>query len=75
MTDYWADYWLLSDDPKAKRFDYLLYNQTVLMEMEVSTDGGETFKKYVFPHITSNVVKKVAGTPTEAREATKTPLQ
>ncbi len=75
VTDYWADYWLLSDDPKAKRFDYLLYNQTVLMEMEVSTDDGDSYKKYVFPHITSNVVKKVAGTPTEAREATKTPLQ
>ncbi len=49
------------------------HNQTVLMEMEISTHGGKTYKKYVFPHITSNVVKKVAGTPTQARAATKTP--
>ncbi len=78
VTEYWADYWLLSKDRNAKRsgkFDYLLYNQTVLMEMEISTDGGKTYKKYVFPHITSNVVKKVAGTPTQARAATKTPLE
>lgn len=78
VTEYWADYWLLSTDPpgkKSAKFDYLLYNQTVLMEMEVSEDGGKTFTRYVFPHITSNVVKKVAGNPTEAREATKTPLK
>ncbi len=77
VTDYWADYWLLSQDPNAEetgKFDYLLYNQTVLMEMEVSTDGGETYQRYVFPHITSNVVKKVAGTPTEARKETETQL-
>ena len=77
VTEYWADYWLLSKDPDAKKtgnFDYLLYNQTVLMEMEVSIDKGKTYRRYAFPHITSNVVKKVPGTPTEAREATRTPL-
>lgn len=84
VTEYWADYWLLSTDAGAAkgrggkrrpRFDYLLYNQTVLMEMDVSDDGGETYTRYVFPHITSNVVKKVPGTPSEARAKTRTPLQ
>lgn len=77
VTEYWADYWLLSKDPDAEtsdKFEYLLYNQTVLMEMEVSIDEGKTYRRYVFPHITSNVVKKVPGTPTEARKATETPL-
>lgn len=78
VTEYWADYWLLAKDSraaKARRFDYLLYNQTVLMEMEVSADGGKTYGKYIFPHITSNVVRKVPGTPTQARKATETPLE
>ena len=78
VTEYWADYWLLSKDPRAResgKFDYLLYNQTVLMRMQISTDGGDTYRTYLFPHITSNVVKKVPGTPTEAREATRTPLE
>lgn len=83
VTEYWADYWLLSTDRDAAkggkgkgrpRFDFLLYNQTALMEMEVSTDKGETYTRWVFPHITSNVVKKVPGTPTEARAATRTEL-
>ncbi|MGE5336024.1 MAG: hypothetical protein ACM3JL_01210 [Nitrososphaerota archaeon] len=77
VTEYWADYWLLSQDETAdesRRFDYLLYNQTALMEMECSTDGGETYRRFVFPHITSNVVKKVPGTATEARKATATPF-
>jgi hypothetical protein len=82
VTEYWADYWLLSKDPRARKskryarkFDYLLYNQTILMKMPISTDGGKTFEHYVFPHVTSNVVKKVPGTPTQARHATKTPLE
>lgn len=78
VTEYWADYWLLSKGADAKetgKFDYLLYNQTVLMEMEVSTDKGKTYRRYTFPHITSNVVKKVPGTPTAARKATETSLQ
>ena len=78
VTDYWADYWLLSTDPNAKesgQFEYLLYSQTVVMRMEISTDGGKTTRPYVFPHITSNVVQKVPGTPSEARKATETPLE
>ncbi len=78
VTGYYADYWLLSKDPNAKTsgsFDYLLYNQTVLMEMDVSANGGETYRRYVFPHITSNVVKKLPGTPTEARKESQTPLE
>lgn len=78
VTQYWADYWLLSKEPpgtEAARWDYLLYNQTVLMEMEVSSDNGDTYKTYVFPHITSNVVKRLPGTPTEARAASLTPLE
>jgi len=78
VTEYWADYWLLSTDPNAKesgQFEYLLYTQTILMRMDISTDGGKTYQTYVFPHITSNTVKKVPGTPTEARKATETPLE
>ena len=78
VTEYWADYWLVStkgDAANPGTFDYLLYNQTALMEMEVSADGGQTYRRYVFPHITSNVVKKVEGTPTKAREETRTPLE
>ncbi|HTZ62864.1 MAG TPA: heme-binding protein [Solirubrobacteraceae bacterium] len=78
VTAYWADYWLVSQDPNARetlQFDYLLYSQTVLMEMEVSTDKGAPYKKYIFPHITSNVVKKLPGTPAEARDKSETPLE
>ena len=78
VTEYWADYWLLSTDRKHHRsmkFDYLAYSQTILMEMEVSLDGGATFGRYVFPHVTTNTVKKVPGTPTEAREATVCDLE
>jgi len=78
VTEYWADYWLLSTDPKAPRsmkFDYLMYNQTILMEMKISHDKGKTEKTYTFPHVTCNTVKKVPGTPTEARKATPTALE
>ncbi len=45
VTEYWADYWLLSTDPKFDpehpekndnvQYDYLVYNQVILMEMDV----------------------------------------
>lgn len=76
VTEYWADYWLLSTDKKykcyweAKDFDYLAYSQTILMEMDISLNDGKTYDRYVFPHVTTNTVKKVAGTPTEARDKT-----
>jgi hypothetical protein len=78
VTEYWADYWLLSDDADAKssmKFDYLAYTQTILMEMDISLDGGKSYNRYVFPHITSNTVKKVPGTPAEARKATESPYE
>ncbi len=77
VTEYWADYWLVTAEGTAKKpgsFNYLLYNQTVLMEMEISLDERKTYRRYVFPHVTSNVVTKVDGTPTEAREPAPTQL-
>lgn len=56
---YWADYWLLSTDGVGENFDYLAYSQTILMKMEVSQDEGQTFRKLVFPHVTTNTVKRV----------------
>ena len=78
VTEYWADYWLLSTDRNYKRsmsFDYLAYSQTILMEMDISIDDGKTYNRYVFPHVTTNTVKKVPGTPTEAREKTVCDLE
>ncbi len=73
VTAYWADYWLLSQDEfkkggKEPYFNYLAYTQTIIMVMEVSADNGKTSKRFRFPHITCNTVKKVPGTPTEGRE-------
>jgi hypothetical protein len=64
-----------SEKRESWKFDYLAYSQTILMEMDVSIDGGQTFKRYVFPHITANTVRKVPGTPTQARHATKSKLE
>lgn len=78
VIDYWADYWLLSKDANAAHtmnFEYLAYTQTILMEMQISTDEGMTYKPYIFPHITCNTVKKVSGTPKEARDQIKTALE
>lgn len=81
VTEYWADYWLLSQDPNAKEsklFDYLLYSQTVLLRIRIATDEDKedkTAQEYVFPHVTSNIVKKVPGAPTQARSATPTELR
>jgi hypothetical protein len=74
VTEYWADYWLLSKDPfdaEDKTFDYLAYTQTILMEMIISRDGGKTYDLYVFPHVTSNTVRKLPGSPSDARRATE----
>lgn len=65
VTEYWADYWLLAKEGEG--FNYLAYSQTILMEMNVSLDNGQTFRRYTFPHVTTNVVKKVQGSPSDAR--------
>jgi hypothetical protein len=65
VTEYWADYWLMESDCE---FNYLAYTQTILMEMDMSLDNGNTFQRYIFPHVTTNVVKKVDGTPSDARQ-------
>lgn len=81
VTEYWADYWLLSTEREKghhgypTKFDYLAYSQTILMEMEVSLDHGETFGRYVFPHVTTNTVKRVGGSPSDARDATVSDLE
>lgn len=51
VTEYWADYWLLSTD-KGKSFDYLAYTQTMLMSMTI---GG---LQYSFPHVTCNTLTR-----------------
>ena len=61
VLSYRADYWLLSKD--GKNFDYLAYAQTILMRMLISFNGGGTFKPYVFPHVTVNVVGRYKHTP------------
>lgn len=77
VVAYWADYWMLSQDEyrgrkeRMPRFDYLAYTQTILMDMMLSTDGGQTFRMYRFPHVTCNTVKRLPGTPTEERAALK----
>ena len=82
VTEYWADYWLLQSketcDDKEYAFDYLAYTQTILMEMEifVGPPGGSlhdpnNFRKYVFPHVTSNTVRRIGKTPTEGRMQTE----
>ena len=65
VTEYWADYWLMAKE--GEEFNYLAYTQTILMEMDISLDEGNSFRRYIFPHVTTNVVKKVEGTPSEAR--------
>jgi hypothetical protein len=83
VTEYWADYWLLQSKETCEKkeyvFDYLAYSQTILMEMEicVGAPGGsvydpDNFRKFVFPHVTTNTVKRIGKTPTEGREETET---
>lgn len=77
VVEYWADYWMLSKEEykggkeTTPQFDYLAYTQTILMDMMLSVDGGKEFKKYRFPHVTCNTVKRLPGTPTEQREGLK----
>lgn len=69
VTGYSAEYWLLSTDG-GKNFNYFAYSQTILMEMEIYILGLNEYRRYVFPHLTSNTVKKLAGTPDHARATT-----
>jgi hypothetical protein len=88
VTEYWADYWLLSTDPKFDpdhpeknddvQYDYLVYNQTILMEMDIfvgvegkdSIADPKSFRRYVFPHVTSNTVKRIGSDPAQGRHLT-----
>lgn len=51
VTEYFADYWLLSTD-SGRNFDYLAYTQTMLMDMIING------RPYTFPHVTCNVVTR-----------------
>ena len=51
VTDYWADYWLLSTD-NGSNFNYLAYTQTMSMKMYIKDNW------YICPHITCNVLTK-----------------
>jgi hypothetical protein len=52
VTDYSAEYWLLSTDGGAN-YDYLAYTQDIVMDVNI---GGT---KYSFPHGTANTVTRV----------------
>jgi hypothetical protein len=52
VTDYSAEYWLLSTDG-GTNFDYLAYTQNIVMDVNI---GGT---KYSFPHGTANTVTRV----------------
>lgn len=54
VTAYTADYWLLQ---KEKKFQYLAYSQTILMEMRIGPRYSE--RRFLFPHVTCNTVAKV----------------
>ncbi len=86
VVQYWADYWLLSKDrfepgKEPGKFDYLAYTQTILMEMDVYIGEGplddaaiadpRNFRRFTFPHVTSSTVKRVRGTPEDARSETE----
>ena len=51
VTEYFADYWLLSTDG-GDTFPYLAYTQTMLMDMVVQGH------RFTFPHVTCNTVTK-----------------
>ena len=53
VTAYWASYWLLSTD-NGSTYNYLAYTQNISMQFMI---GGT---HYTFPHLTSNVVTRVA---------------
>jgi hypothetical protein len=74
VTEYWADYWLLDVDKKGT-YDYLVYNQVILMEMDIYQGKGsiadpKSFRRYVFPHVTSNTVKRIGSDPAQGRDLT-----
>ena len=84
VLHYWADYWMLSQDDfdqDEKVFNYLAYSQTMLMEMEIffgdyhvpkQVADPANYRRYIFPHVTTNTVKKVIPeTPSEARVETR----
>jgi hypothetical protein len=52
VTEYKAEYWLLSTD-HGKTFNYLAYNQLIIMEIPLLG------QPYIFPHVTANTVKRV----------------
>ena len=80
---YWADYWMLSQDPfdkEDKAFDYLAYSQTILMKMAIffgnykrpkEVADPSNYRRFIFPHVTTNTVKRVKGTPSEGRRETE----
>lgn len=62
VTEYWADYWLLSKDDLSEMdpgkvdvndFVYLAYTQTMLLEIAIKD------QKVALPHVTCNVVGRV----------------
>lgn len=53
VTDYTADYWLLSTD-EGNTFKYLAYTQHIILELAIGK------AKYSFPHNTSNTVTKAS---------------
>jgi hypothetical protein len=65
VIGYTADYWLLSKD--SYHFDYLAYNQNIFMDLEIFLPSENNFVRRIFPHVTTNTVKRAPGTPTEAR--------
>ena len=69
VIGYAADYWLLSEDVYklgggSVNFKYLAYTQIILMEMQIYTGSGDplspaNYRRYIFPHVTSNTVAKL----------------
>lgn len=56
VTDYFADYWMLSKD-HGTTYPYLAYTQTILMRMRVKVD--DEFKEFIFAHVTCNTLTKI----------------
>lgn len=52
VTDYFADYWLLSTDAQGRHFNHLAYAQTIIMKMVIR---GQI---YDCPHTTCNTVTR-----------------
>ncbi|MEJ2433659.1 MAG: hypothetical protein P8Y53_11040 [Pseudolabrys sp.] len=74
VTEYWADYWLL-DVEKRGSYNYLVYNQVILMEMDIYQGKGsiadpKSFRRYVFPHVTANTVARIGKNPADGKKQT-----